>query len=109
LQSDSDAMVLASISFRLLPHKRAEALSAVDALAERMRSARGCARIRVMNDTEDANAFTMMSEWQEANDADAFFNSREFQIFRGIRILLRDEPYIVFDDVRTRMTRLMRG
>jgi quinol monooxygenase YgiN len=102
-------MVLTSISFRILPHKKAEGLSAIDALAERMRTTAGCTRSRVLNDTEDANAITLASEWREAGDADAFFNSREFQIFKGIRILLRDEPYIVFDDVRTRMTRLMRG
>jgi quinol monooxygenase YgiN len=102
-------MVLASISFRVLPHKKAEGLSAIDSLAERMRASAGCTRCRVLNDTEDGNAFSLVSEWHEASDADTFFNSREFQIFKGIRILLRDEPYIVFDDVRTRMTRLMRG
>ena len=102
-------MVLTSISFRILPHKKAEGLSAIDALAERMRATSGCTRSRVLNDAEDANAITLASEWREADDADAFFNSREFQIFKGIRILLRDEPYIVFDDVRARMTRLMRG
>ena len=102
-------MVRTSISFRVLPHKKAEGLSAIDALAERMRATAGCTRSRVLNDTEDSNAITLASEWREAGDADAFFNSREFQIFKGIRILLRDEPYIVFDDVRARMTRLMRG
>ncbi len=102
-------MVLTSISFRILPHKKAEGLSAIDSLAERMRATSGCTRSRVLNDAEDANAITLASEWREADDADAFFNSREFQIFKGIRILLRDEPYIVFDDVRARMTRLMRG
>jgi hypothetical protein len=38
-----------------------------------------------------------------------FFNSREFQIFKGIRILLRDEPVIVLDEVRCRVTRLLRA
>jgi hypothetical protein len=42
-------------------------------------------------------------------NAEAFFSSRDFQIFKGIRILLRDEPVIVFDDVRSRVTRLMRS
>ena len=50
----------------------------------------------------------LLSEWNEPEHADAFFSSREFQIFKGIRILLRDEPYIVLDDVRTRLTRMMR-
>ena len=101
-------MLLASISFRVLPHKRAEGLSAIDLLAGHMRTTPGCSRSRVMNDTEDVNAFVLVSEWNEPGLADAFFKSPEFQIFKGIRILLRDEPYIVLDDVRTRMTRMMR-
>ena len=76
-------MLLASISFRIQPHKRAEALSAVDALVERMRAASGCARSRVLSDSEDQNLFVVASEWSDANAAEAFFGSREFQIFKG--------------------------
>ena len=36
--------------------------------------------------------------------AEAFFGSREFQIFKGVRILMREEPFIVLDDVRARVT-----
>ncbi len=102
-------MLLASICFRVLPHKRAEGLGAIDTLAEHMRTTPGCSRSRVMNDTEDINTFVLVSEWKEPGHADVFFGSREFHIFKGIRILLRYEPYIVLDDVRTRMTRMMRG
>jgi quinol monooxygenase YgiN len=102
-------MFLASISFRVQPHKRAEALAAVDALVQRMRGVAGCARCRVLTDADDANFFIIASEWNDADPADAFFSSREFQIFKGIRILMRDEPFIIFDDVRTRVTRLMRA
>jgi quinol monooxygenase YgiN len=102
-------MLMTSISFRVQPHKRAEALSAVDALVHRMRTAGGCVRTSIMADTEDANAFIVWSEWTETTAAEAFLSSREFQIFKGIRILLRNEPVIVLDDVRTRVTRLMRG
>jgi quinol monooxygenase YgiN len=55
-------MLLASISFRLMPHKRDEALSAVDALVQRMRGAPGCARGRVLSDSEDQNLFVITSE-----------------------------------------------
>jgi quinol monooxygenase YgiN len=102
-------MLLASISFRVQPYKRAEALSAVDSLVERMRDASGCARSRILIDTEDANAFVIASEWADTAAAEDFFSSREFQIFGGIRILLRNEPLIVLDDVRTRITRLLRS
>jgi quinol monooxygenase YgiN len=102
-------MLLASLSFRAQPHKRAEALSAVDSLVQRMRGSTGCARTRILIDTEDANAFLIASEWSDHDAAEAFFTSREFQIFRGVRILMRDEPLIVLDDVRSRITRLLRN
>ena len=102
-------MLLASISFRVQPHKRAEALSAVDSLVERMRATEGCARSRILSDSEDQNLFIVASEWHDANAAEAFFESRQFQIFKGVRILMREEPFIVLDDVRARVTRLMRA
>jgi quinol monooxygenase YgiN len=105
----ANGMLLASIGFRVQPHKRAEVLSAVDETLRRMRQASGCARSRLMADTDDPNAFTVLSEWQSAAMANTFFSSRDFQIFKGIRILLRDEPVIVLDDVRSRVTRLLRG
>ena len=101
-------MLIASLSFRVQPHKRSEALSAVDALVQSMRTAPGCARSRILSDTEDANAFQIESEWGDPAAAEAFFASREFQIFRGIRILLRDDPLITFDDIRIRIARLLR-
>jgi quinol monooxygenase YgiN len=102
-------MLLATIALRTQPHKRAEALSAVDEVTRRMRQAKGCARVRLMADTEDPNAFTMLSEWHSADDADIYFSSRDLQLLRGIRILLRDEPVIVFQEVRSHITRLMRA
>jgi len=101
-------MLVASVSFRVQPHKRSEALSAVDSLVQSMRTTAGCARSRILSDTEDANAFLIASEWADSGAAEAFFESREFQIFRGIRILLRDDPLITFDDIRVRIARLLR-
>ena len=69
-------MLLATITFRIQPHKRAEALSAVDALVERMRSASGCGRGRVLSDSEDQNICVVASEWNDANAAEAFLGSR---------------------------------
>jgi len=106
--SSAHGMLLASIGFRVQPHKRDEVLSAADETVRRMRSASGCARSRLMADADDPNTFTMLSEWQSADTADVFFNSRDFQIFKGIRILLRDEPVIVFDEVHSRIVRLLR-
>ena len=102
-------MLLTSLSFRIQPHKRAEILSVVDDIVGRMRVAPGCTRTRLLADTEDPNTFHVSSEWTATVDADAFFNSREFRMFKGIRMLLRDEPVIVLDEISTRVTRLVRG
>jgi quinol monooxygenase YgiN len=105
----SHGMLLASVGFRVQPHKRDEVLSAVDETVRRMRIAAGCARSRLMVDADDPNTFTMLSEWQSADTAQVFFSSRDFQIFKGVRILLRDEPVIVFDEVHSRVIRLLRS
>ena len=102
-------MWLASISFRSQPHKRAEVASVADDVVEHMRSARGCARSRLLREIEDSNAFTIVSEWQAAADAETFLASRQFQLLKSIRVLLRGEPVVVFDDVLVRVTRLVRA
>jgi quinol monooxygenase YgiN len=102
-------MLVASLSFRVQPHKRSEALSAVDGIVQSMRTATGCARSRVLSDTEDANAFVIASEWADSGAAEAFFGSREFQIFRGIRILLRDDPLVTLDEIRSRVARQLKS
>lgn len=99
--------MLASIAFRAQPHKRAEILSAVDETLGRMRRKPTCAKCRLFVDSEDPNAFSLVSEWLSADAAEGFFNSREFQIFKGIRMLMRDEPVIVFDEIGSRVTRLV--
>jgi len=100
-------MVIASVSFRAQPHKRSEVLSAIDDTADRMRRAPGCHRCRLFVDNEDANAFILASEWQSMPEAEAFIASREFQVLKGMRILLREEPAMVFDEVRSRVTRVI--
>jgi quinol monooxygenase YgiN len=102
-------MVLLSVGFRTQPNKRDEVLSAVDEAVSRMRHLPGCARGRLFADTDDPDSFTLISEWRSIDDADGFFASPEFHLLRGLRMLLRDEPVVVLDDVRSRLTRLVRG
>jgi quinol monooxygenase YgiN len=101
-------MVVTSINFRARAHKRAEILSVVEDLVDHMRSSRGCGRGRLLADSEDPNAFSIVTEWQSAEDADEFLGSNDFRVFRGIRMLLRGEPLIILDQVEARVTRLCR-
>jgi quinol monooxygenase YgiN len=109
LRSGGPAMFLASIAFRAQPYKRSEILSAVDVTVERIRHSPGCGRCRLLVDTEDPNAFTLLSEWRVARDAEAFFESSQFQIFKGIRILLREEAVMILDEVQSRVTRVIQA
>ena len=102
-------MFVATVYFRSQPHKRGEILSAVDETIERMRRTAGCARTRLLVDSEDSNAFMLVSDWHSNPDTSEFFESRDFQIFRGIRTLLRDEPMLVLDHVQERVTRAIRA
>jgi quinol monooxygenase YgiN len=101
-------MLVASLHFRAKPHKVDEVVSAMDALSERMRRAPGCLSSRMLADVEDCCAYTLTSDWADAASANSFIESRDFLIFRGVRILLRDEPYVTLRDIRHEVTRLLR-
>jgi quinol monooxygenase YgiN len=103
------AMVTASVRFRLQPHKSGEVLSAVDAILGMMRGRAACLRGRLLADVDDQTAFTLASEWLDSKSAVTFFESRQFQLFHGIRILLREDPSIVLDEVHDRVTKMMRN
>ena len=102
-------MLLSSIRFRAQPHKRAEVISAVDGLIDHMREAPGCSSSRLLTDADDPNALTVVSEWRSTEDAETFLQSRDFQVFKGIRMLLRGEPVVVFDLLQSRVTRVIRS
>jgi quinol monooxygenase YgiN len=101
-------MVLLAFGFRTQSNKRDEVLSAVDEAVTRLRQLPGCSRGRVFADNDDPDSFTLLSEFESIDQADVFLTSPEFQVLKGIRMLLRDEPVVVLDDVRTRLTRLVR-
>ena len=101
-------MVVAWINFRAQPHKRPEILSAVDEMIERMRNASGMRPRPAVRRQRRPQRLHRRVGMAVADDADAFFNSKHFQLFRGIRILLRGEPLIVFDEIQARVTRLFR-
>jgi hypothetical protein len=56
---------------------------------------------------EDSNVLTIWSEWSDVDSAEAYFESHSFQVFGGIRILLLQEPCIVYDHVSARFTRVI--
>jgi quinol monooxygenase YgiN len=88
-------VVTTSLSFRVQPQSLGEVLSVVGEIAERMRRSTGCRHSRLFSDVDDPHAFVFVSEWPDTHSAKMFFLSREFRVFRGIRLLLRNEPLVV--------------
>ena len=95
-------MHVASVTLRVRPDKRLEALSTIDELLRRMRSWPGCLTCRVLADVDDTNELRLVSEWNGRRDLENFVASREFLVLQGMRILLREEPEAVLDEVAVR-------
>lgn len=91
------------IGFRAQPYKRSELLSVVDDTLALMRLTGGCSGARLYMDHDDANAFTLVVEWDSRDAVEAFFESRPFHLFQGVRMLMWGEPLIVIDEVRSRV------
>lgn len=100
-------LVTASLSFRVQPQNQTEVFSIVNTIAERMRRTPGCCRTRLLSDVDDPNAFTLVSEWPDLQSAEAFLELRELRVIRGIRILLRSAPTMLFDEISNRVTRIL--
>ena len=95
-------MQVASVTLRVDQRKRSEALSAIDALMRHMRAWPGCLTCRLYVDATDGTELVLMSEWDERRDVEEFLASRDFLILKGMRILLREDPQALLDDVRSR-------
>jgi quinol monooxygenase YgiN len=100
-------MIMTWVQLRVQPQKESEALFAIDQLVARMCASRGCGRGRLLEDAADPYAFFIIGEWECEADVDAFLASRDFQVFKGIRILLRGQPVVTIDAVQHRVTRLV--
>ncbi len=98
-------MHIATVHMRVKEDKRAEALSAIDGFVRRMHSWPGCLTCRLMSDASDTQLLTLVSEWDSREALDGFLSSREFLILQGMRLVLRDDPQVVLDEIllRSRM------
>jgi quinol monooxygenase YgiN len=100
------AMHIATMNLRVRDDKRSEALSAIDGFIRRMRSWPGCLTCRLLADASDGEMLTLVSEWDSREGLDSFIASREFLILQGMRMVLRDDPQVILDEIllRSRMS-----
>jgi quinol monooxygenase YgiN len=94
------------MNLRVRDDKRSEALSAIDGFIRRMRAWPGCLTCRLLADASDGEALTLVSEWDSREGLDGFIASREFLILQGMRMVLRDDPQVILDEIllRSRMS-----
>ena len=100
------AMHIATMNLRVRDDKRSEALSAIDGFIRRMRLWPGCLTCRLLADASDCEMLTLVSEWDSREGLDGFIASREFLILQGMRMVLRDDPQVILDEIllRSRMS-----
>jgi quinol monooxygenase YgiN len=95
-------MIGVSIVLRIQPDKRLEFLSAIKSLITRMRWLPGCLGCRLVIECDASETFSLLAEWNDRVAFDRFMESRELVILQGMRLLLRDDPHAVIDDIITR-------
>ena len=100
-------MHVATVNLRVKDDKRSEALSAIDGFIRRMRMWPGCLTCRLMTDAGDTQLLTLISEWDSREALDGFLASREFLILQGMRMVLRDDPQVILDEILLRSRMLL--
>ena len=100
-------MHVATVNLRVKDDKRAEALSAIDGFVRRMHMWPGCLTCRLMTDAGDTQLLTLVSEWDSREALDGFLASREFLILQGMRLVLREDPQVILDEILLRSRMLL--
>jgi len=102
LFSSPSVMHVATVNLRLKEDKHSEAVSAIDGFIRRMHAWPGCLTCRLLTDAGDGQSLSLVSEWDSREALDSFLASREFLILQGMRVVLREEPQIVLDEILIR-------
>jgi quinol monooxygenase YgiN len=95
-------VLIGSLTCHVKPEHEAEFLDSAGTLLERARRFNGCLACRLVNEHPDPCAYVLITEWADRSSLNRFVASREFQILRGMQILMRDAVSFVVDDVLTR-------
>jgi quinol monooxygenase YgiN len=97
-----NTLYIASVFLRVRPSKRPEVLSAIRQLMRSMRGSPACEMCRFLGAADDENTFVLTSEWSTQEALDELLKSKEFQVLRGMRMLLQKDTELILDEVAAR-------
>ena len=92
-------MISLTIRMTVPKDKRQEILQAVSSLAETMRKERGCKACDFYMDTEDADTFLLIQEWDTQDDFDRHVRATAFSALLGALTLLTTRPDVRINNV----------
>ncbi len=95
-------MVIATFKMIVPQEKRQEMLQTVSAFSGMARKERGCRACDVFIDTENADAFLLMEEWDSQEDFDRHVRTASFSVLLGALTLLNERPDVRINAVTER-------
>lgn len=95
-------MLVTSFGCHVKPEKEGELRSSLGNLLDRTRWLPGCLGCRLVAATDDPRAFTLIHEWSDRQALDAYLESGEYRVLRGMRFLMDEEPRMGVDEVVVR-------
>ncbi len=95
-------MIIATIRMNVPQEKRQEMLQTVGVLSRIARKERGCRACDVYIDTENADAFLLMEEWDSEEDFDRHVRTASFSVLLGALTLLNERPDVRINAVAER-------
>ena len=95
-------MLIGSLICHVKAEHETEFLDSAATLLERARRLSGCLACRIVNEHPSARTYVLVTEWADRPAFNRFVASREFQILRGMQILMHDDVSVIVDDVLTR-------
>ena len=81
-------MIIATITLKVIPHKRSELLQTLRSMTEQIRRARGCNSCYFFQDVEDENIFIIIEDWNTQEELDSHLESDMFGALIGTKSLL---------------------
>ena len=92
-------MVIASLRVVAPPEKREDVLTTIRLLVGPTSVKPGCIKCRIYQDVEDANALTLVEEWESKKYLDSHIRSEDYRNILAVMDISIEPPEISFKTV----------